>query len=375
MEAELASAAQAAGWKAVLHPPVGARQADILIAKGKYRYVVELKNTSEGRRDRLIPALSQAILQARSFAALASPSARPLAVVAAPEIPAAAVRALRAFAHEHAPDVAVGVMDQSGLRVFVGPGLESLNAESQPAARRTSPVEPTIDLFSDLNQWMLKVLLAPHIGRAELMPADLPRSDFRNASELAKAARVSVMSAFRFVRQLDREGFLGEARDQLRLVRLDALLDRWKAVNRRPARELLARWILPADNEELNDAVGALGPRSCVGLFSALRAMGLGHVRGVPAYFYVDDFRPERLKAAGLVKAAPGDRVDVALRIPLVRESVFRGVINAGALPATDVLQSWLDVSAHPARGQEQADVIYRKVINPMIDHVNDTRR
>jgi hypothetical protein len=46
---------------------------------------------------------------------------------------------------------------------------------------------------------MLKVLLAP------LLPVDLlraPRREYRNASEFAATAEVTVMSTFRFVRQL-----------------------------------------------------------------------------------------------------------------------------------------------------------------------------
>jgi hypothetical protein len=30
-------------------------------------------------------------------------------------------------------------------------------------------------------------------------------------------------------------------------------------------------------------------------------------------------------------------------------------------------VQVWLDVSAHPARGQEQADLIRNRVLNPVI--------
>jgi hypothetical protein len=218
---------------------------------------------------------------------------------------------------------------------------------------------------------MLKALLAPHIDRAELMPANLPREDHRNASELAKAARVSVMSAFRFVRQLDREGFLHESRDRLRLVRIDALMQRWQGANQKPARELNARWILAGAERELPRAVERLGKRACVGLFSAASAMRLGHVQGVPLHIYVNEFRSDRLEKAGLMKAAPGDRVDVILRLPAVRESVFRGIVDMEGLPVSDVLQVWLDVSAHPARGKEQADVIYRHVIEPMIEHAN----
>jgi hypothetical protein len=112
--------------------------------------------------------------------------------------------------------------------------------------------------------------------------------------------------------------------------------------------------------------------RACVGLFTAARAMGLGHVQGVPLHIYVDDLQSESLKKAGLMKAGPGDRVDVVLRRPSVRESVFRGIVSIDGLPASDVIQIWLDVSKHPARGKEQADVIYRRVIKPMISRAND---
>src|ERR1700677_2265548 len=61
----LADAFRNAGWRVRRHLPAGADF--VLDAKGK-TYVVELKAASEGRRDRLIPLLSQAILEARTFA-------------------------------------------------------------------------------------------------------------------------------------------------------------------------------------------------------------------------------------------------------------------------------------------------------------------
>ena len=151
------------------------------------------------------------------------------------------------FAAEHASDVAIGIMDREGRRLFVGPGLDLLNAESdQELAPAVAAPEPSIELFSDLNQWMLKILLAAHIERVDRMPAGL-RREYRNASELARAADVSVMSAFRFVRQLERQGFLHEVRDHLRLVRLDSLLERWQAASLRSVRELPARWLLSGE--------------------------------------------------------------------------------------------------------------------------------
>jgi hypothetical protein len=47
--------------------------------------------------------------------------------------------------------------------------------------------------------------------------------------------------------------------------------------------------------------------------------------------------------------------------------SVFRGLVSANGLPSTDVLQVWLDVSSHPARGEEQADMIRDRVIGQLI--------
>jgi hypothetical protein len=37
-------------------------------------------------------------------------------------------------------------------------------------------------------------------------------------------------------------------------------------------------------------------------------------------------------------------------------------------MAACDVLQVWLDVGSHPARGREQADVIRKRVLQRLID-------
>src|SRR5256884_6005999 len=44
--------------------------------------------------------------------------------------------------------------------------------------------------------------------------------------------------------------------------------------------------------------------------------------------------------------------------LPGNRESVFRGVVEKSGLPVSDIIQVWLDVGQHPARGKEQADII-----------------
>ncbi len=88
--------------------------------------------------------------------------------------------------------------------------------------------QPKIGLFSGINQWLLKVMLAPKIQESLLAA---PREEYRNASQLARASGVSIMSAFRFVKQLQEEGFLHESEESLRLVRVEQLMQRWQAVN------------------------------------------------------------------------------------------------------------------------------------------------
>jgi len=361
----LAEAFRSAGWRVVL-PASNRDSGDVLLSKGKNRYAAIVKAAPEGRRDRLVPLLAQAILENQSRASLGSSQGKPLAVVAAPNIAPAVAESLRKFASAHAPGIAVGVMDLNGLRAFSGPGLEALNSRPVASASR-SAAEPSVDLFSDLNQWMLKVVLAPDLNRYELLSSGIPRSRFRNASELAEAARVSVMSAFRFLRQLDREGFLAEDRNVIGLVRLDELFRRWQASNLRPAREIAVRWILPGSRERLKALMKQLGDRACLGLFAAARACKLGHVHGVPAHVLVDRMPNNQWSQLGLIEANDGRVPDLVFRIPAAPESVFRGIVKADGFPASDVIQIWLDVSSHPARGSEQGQLIYKQVIGPMM--------
>ena len=67
-----------------------------------------LKATSEGRADRVIPLLSQAVLEARAYA-LQSRGSMPLAVVHVDQAPRALVANVMAFAQEFAAEQQQGV--------------------------------------------------------------------------------------------------------------------------------------------------------------------------------------------------------------------------------------------------------------------------
>ena len=360
------------GWRVDENPSIGSRRADMAASKKGIRYLVELKAASEGRRDRLVPLLAQAILEAQ---AIAKGSAKPisvLAVVAAPRIAPAVIVHLERFAAENAPDATAGFMDEQGLLRFLGQGFEELNERPQKRSRlKTIALPDSGRLFSDLNQWMLKVLLAPEIP-AEMMAA--PRGEYRNASQLAEAARVSLMSAFRFLRQMKQEDFLDDDDELLRVVRRHELMRRWQAVYLRSVVDLPARWIVRGGSpRRLADTLraqrakaGGSMPRACLGLFAAADALGSGFVHGVKPHLYVEKLNPEVLKKLGLSAEGAERAPDVLVRVPLFRESLFRGAVECDGVPVADILQVWLDTSAFPARGAAQADELRSRVLAPL---------
>ena len=353
------------GWRVQRAPDIGPYEADFIARKGGQAFVVEVKAFSEGRPDRVIPLLSHAILEAQAYAR-AQGQVRPLAIVHVGHASPSLLKHIEVFAHSYANDVAVGIVSDNGLRHFIGGALEALNAEAEwgrSGPARSAGRSPR--LFSDLNQWMLKVLLAPEIPE-HLLAA--PRGEYRNVSELAKAAHVSVMSAFRFVQLLRDEGFLDDESRHLRVVRRPELFRRWQADALRAApNEIPMQFLLRGRIDEQILRQASEG-RASLALFSAAEALKMGHVSGVPPYLYVRKLSPLSAKEWPALPAPAGARPDFVLREAPAPESVFRGAVHVGEVSVCDVLQVWLDVSAHSSRGQEQADFILRKVLSSVIE-------
>jgi hypothetical protein len=230
---------------------------------------------------------------------------------------------------------------------------------------------------------MLKVLLAPRIPDVYL---SAPRGHYHGASQLAEAAGVSVMSAFRFVEEFSKEGFLESGPGVLRLVRLRELLNRWVNASQRRVLEIPMRWVLHRGKKALWSAVRSYRsdeakssanpadqlssprPRLCLGLFEAAEALDIGFVHGAKPYLYVERLNAEVLKDLGLSGNAEEEIADLYVRIPMNRESVFRGVVRKDGVPVSDILQVWLDVSQHPSRGKEQGDLIWRRILSPALE-------
>lgn len=86
---------EAKGWKIQASEP-GGTGPDLVIRRRGKRYRVVLKATSEDRADRVIPLLSQAVLEARAYA-LQSRGSIPLAVVHVDHAPRALIANAMAF--------------------------------------------------------------------------------------------------------------------------------------------------------------------------------------------------------------------------------------------------------------------------------------
>lgn len=343
--------------------------ADLVISRSDLCYAVALKVSSEGRRDRLVALISQAILEART-AALASPDKpAPLAVVAAPSIPRSTADELVEFRSRVASDVAVGIFDREGFRRFVGNGLENLTAAPPRTAHRQKLRVPDFaNLFSDLNQWLIKVLLAPLISE-DLLAA--PRGEYRTASDLAEAAEVSVMSASRFVRQLGQDGFLDDETRILRLVHRQDLMRRWQAAYLRPAPEIPLRidparpaHEFPAALREFNDkSPSRSAPIACLGAFVAADWLGFGSSQAIPPRFYLETVDREVLSRMGFSPDGAEFSPGFFVRAPIFRESVFRGSVTRDGILVADIIQVWLDITSPPAPDIELADEIRHGVL------------
>lgn len=343
------------GWSV---QPASGPGPDLLVSSGHLQYAVEVKSSREGRADRVIPLLSQAILQASRYAD--SSAAVPLAIVHVGRLTKVLGDKVSRFHAEYAPEAAVGLVGADGGLWFEGEGLSGMNVEPPRSPARRNRVAPkrSHDLFSDLNQWLLKVLLAPELPEALLSS---PRREYSTAADLADAAQVSAMSVSRFIRRLREEAFLEESGEGFRLVRRAELFRKWQAAAMRATPELPMRFLMPGAPGQLLSKVVARHPDACIGLFAAASLLGSGHVaEGLP-WVYVrklpEDGWPE------LVEAPAGEPPQLILKQAAAPRSIFRGAVQVDGAWVSDILQVWLDVSSHPARGREQADFLERTVL------------
>lgn len=355
-----------AGWRA---------QGGRWVHAGK-RYVVAGLGFAQTWERHARALLSQAILMARARAG--KDDVEPVAALEVPRATPLLDSRLDGFVRAE-----LGLADQGWLlfdahgQVFAHLPHDATFA--QRTARGAPPHPPVtrkrpFNLFSDMNQWLLKVLLAPQVPERLLSaPRDEP---VRTTTQLATFAGASLPAASRLLNALEEEGQLDRRSGDLRIAEPLELLQRWR--DRMPppgSADVGARFVRGAPDAKGLRALlarhagtggGSDGERTILGLFSACEALGQGHVVGVPPLLYVPDLAPGRLAELGLVADPNATAFDVVLRVPRFPRSVDRGAVLASGAPVTDIIQCWLDVSHFRVRGAEQAEFLWRRVLAPL---------
>ena len=376
IRARLVEAFNSGAWKVLGAPRSTAAkvQSDLVVRSGRRKYAVALKTAREARRSDLEGQLAVAILQSRKRAH--ELGAMPLALVGGPSLSEKLLATLREFAERYGDGIAWGAVDASGIVEMHGPGLERVRGIASGATRPTAlKGSKRFDPFSDRCQWLLKILLSPRLPeRLRLRGADGATVDTstRNALALSRLGGVSLAVTSRLVNHLRSSGHLAEG-TPLRLLRVEKLLDDWQAASRKRPLEVPARWLFPVRDsgaklrKTLRRHVQQRGRRASLGLFAACDSLGFPLVTGVVPHAYIEKITASELDALGLAPCRPGEAPDVFVRQPRFPESVFRGVQLRDEVPVSDVIQCWLDVSDHPARGPEMAAHLWKSVLTPAL--------
>ena len=306
--------------------------------------------------------LSQAILEARSAA---TEGERPLAVVVTKRATPLQDERLAAFARRVAPAEAWILCDETGHFFPHIPDEPDLKTSMSPKYEVVARQRAT-NLFSDTNQWLIKVLLAASIPEHLL---DAPRQHARNASMLAELAQVSMPATSRFLVALHDARHLDRTSGGLRISRPLELL---KSMSQRTSADAHDVRVAFVHRQSSGEPLEIDYPRVLEevpvvkGLFDACEALGYGHVKGVPPLLYVQSLSQKVFDVLGVVRAE-STGFDLTLRVPRFPRSVFYAAVDTQGVPTTDIIQCWLDASHYRLRGEEQADYLWRKALVPLL--------
>lgn len=327
------------------------------------------------------------VLRARRMAD--DKGAEPLVVLVGGFISDRLAEQVAAYAAEFAGGVAFALLDERGrVDVWNGQGVKvsEKRGESEvglgsfvcePVGVYGDQVAPVASPFSDLGQWLIKVLLGSRVDPSMLgvprirVPGPRRRgARFQGVGAVAEAAEISAGSVSRLLGGLVDGGWLDGSFAPPKLIRIASLLEAWGAATRGPARSLRASFLLPVKSpkDQLQDALAVWAPavhdgeRVALAGFAACGLHGQLAVRGGPLQLYMEAPSLSGLRALGLRVLEGGEpgKGDVVIWVPRFPQAVFRGVQDQGGLPVCDILQCWLDLRDHPARGREQADAILK---------------
>lgn len=324
------------------------------------RVVIAVKVVRTGVIDDVVGRLATAAIQVQHFA---SADDIPLSVVLVPSVGRKAVAAVQDFMSLYMPGAAWALVDPAGNARVSIPALSIDIDRSVVRVERVQAGRSSVSLFSDLNRWLLKILLL--VGA----PGDLwggPRQSVLSNPDLGRVAGVSPEMVRRFVTAFQDRDLLRQTPEGLRVVRRSALLELWRADEALTARPAIPVRRLVAGSGTLAELAGLPGfsDLAAVAGFEACRHLGLLHAIGPrQVEVYVTVPVSEAMRRFGLEKCSPSD-ADIWLLPTRRSRSVRGGRLIVEGIPVVDAFQAALDVLRHPGRGREQSDYIINEVLH-----------
>jgi len=284
---------------------------------------------------------------------------------------------LKEYAERFLPGLCWILASRDGdVRLHLAPDDDQLIQGERPQRPRGEPVqaERRLAIFSPKSQWLWKSILLPGLDSRYWSGSNqVPRS----VTELSQRSGVSQSVVSAFVGRAVSAGFLKRNKDSFVVVNHRELLDDWAHALKNRRRRIVKARSMYGDipEEELlanvrdycqKALVESAKPLVVVGSHLACHLLGLGRSNQRHGTLYMRAAPIEdALEALGLVPAPDGEDNFLSLEWNGMSESIGRGCVMVDGVPVADALQCYLDVRPSYARGREQADFIYERILQP----------
>ncbi len=333
---------------------------DLVARVGDRQIMVAVKAVSLSVVEDVLARLSMGALEVGRMAE--GQNAVPMVAVMVPALGRKVVHAAVDFMARHMPHVGWAVLDRAGnARVAV----PKLGIDLDRRIARVASMKPgrsSVRLFSDLNRWLLKVLLLKDA------PVGLwggPRQPILSGHDLGQVASVSAEMVRRFMNAFEKRDFLRQTAKGLHIVRRSALLDLWRgddALDVHPGMPVRRVMGAPGSLAELSEMAG-FSDSVVVAGFEACRLLGVLHTMvSMPVEVHAIAPVAQILERFELEQCA-SPNAEFWLLPSSHLKSIQRGSVQREGLQVVDAFQAAFDVLRHPARGHEQSDYVLREVL------------
>jgi hypothetical protein len=357
---------------------------DFIFRRGRRKYAVEVKR-SRKMQLALSHLLPRGILLLQAVKRLGGYI--PIVAVVVEKLDQKDIRRMADFIQHFAPEVGWLLVDEYGGGAFKDSDKDQYKVLPQLNRQPLMPggsyeLESPVSgyqkqlSFSDLDQWLLKVLLLGRPGIATDYWGG-PQGLVENAFQLSKLAAVSPPVANSWVSAMESSGYLKRiGRKKLITLRPNALIEEWRGQYRFGDNRILPyRSVYPVSEAEqyFDDLLEKMKsfdksiPLAISG-HQACRLLGIKHSSAKSIHLYSWGNVASVANSLGLVPAETINDADVFLVEPKYPKSVFGGRVVRGGIPICDILQCYLDLYNLPDRGREQADFIYENILSKIFE-------